>query len=887
MAEFELTGVLASGSTEFPTMLGTLANTTSGVTLFDHGNNVVRTYDATSSGLAEVGASGSLGGRISFSLFSQGVSLAGTVIDAALAEAAAGDSGSERAYLSTNENQANAASVLSATVSGTDYLFVAPQNGDGVAVYAVTNNGNSLTFRDSVGDTEGSYAANISAMSVVEVGGTTYLLVGSSSEHGVTSYAVGSNGTLTEADSFGRDESLPVQTVTAMDSAEIDGRYYVVVVSSGSSSLTVLEVAPGGALNPAEHVVDSLDTRMSGVTALDVVELGGGRVLVIAGGNDGGLTVYSLLPDGHLVPFQVIEGSTDAPLDRISAIGTNLTGDSLDLFVTTEGAPGVTQFTLDVSDIGNLAFTTSGTHHGSAQGDLIIAGSEPVQVHAGAGDDIIVDGQGRDRLTGDAGADTFVLIDGDAERDRILDYEFGVDTIDLSAWSMCYGTQWMTYKALSTGALRITCGNNSFDVFSSDGTPMTVEDFNHISFTFSNSYDVVRAPLQEPGPNTGAEYFGTHEADVLTGTAGDDQMHGGGGNDLMISGGGADSYWGGSGMDTVSFAGTGQAVRVNLSDASQNTGEAADDLFYDIESLTGCIASDHITGTDAENRLEGGSGNDWLDGLGGDDVLIGGEGHDDILGRGGNDYMEGGAGDDNMPGDLGNDEIHGGLGNDLLGGGEGNDLLYGDDGHDWLGGGAGNDALNGGAGDDQMSASYGDDSLTGNSGNDQIAAGPGADHVLGGSGNDNIGGGAGKDVIYGGVGNDTVGAGDGDDRIWGDHGNDTLNGGAGNDVINGGSGADRINAGAGNDVLTGGADADTFVFATHGAGEYDVITDFEADGTDVIQIAGVSGSSMMDRFNALDATQIGDDVHLTYGSHTMVLEDVSLLELGVDDFVFV
>ncbi|MCO6384069.1 calcium-binding protein [Oceanicola sp. 502str15] len=888
MAEFEFKGILTGGSAQHPTMLGSIINTNSGITLINHGNNVVRDYDATGSGLAGVGGTLSLGGRVNFTLFGESVSLSGRVIDGALDELAAGNRGSDRAFLSTTESQANAATLICANVGGTDYLFVAPQNGAGVAAYAVTNNGNTLTLAESQPDTASHYAANVSSMSVVEVGGTTYLLAGSATEHGVTAYRVANNGTLTEVDSFGRDESLPVQTVTAMDSTVIDGTAYVVVASSGSSSLTVLEVQPGGSLAPATHVVDSLDTRFSGVTALEVVDLGGGRTLVIAGGNDGGLSVYTLLPDGNLLPFQTIEGSLDAGLDRISGIGTNLTGTRLDLFVTTEGAPGVVQFTLNISSLEDLDFATTSGHTGTAKDDLIVSDSSgPLFIYGGDGDDIIVDGAGRDRLYGEAGADTFVLTGGDLERDRVMDFEVGIDTIDLSDWSMCYGTAWLDVYEWSNGALRINYGAESLEIFSADGEPLTFEDFANISFTFSSSYEVVRAPLEEPQAEPGTDLFGTLEDDVLQGTAGDDDMHAGGGDDLMISGGGVDGFWGGSGMDVVSYTGAAGGVVVNLSDTGLNAGEAAGDLFYGIEGVIGCTYGDHLTGSAEANRLEGGGGNDWLDGLEGDDVLIGGEGNDQILGRDGNDFIDGGAGNDNLPGANGNDEIHGGTGDDLIGGGDGDDALFGDDGRDEIAGGQGHDLLDGGTGNDTLTAGYGSDRVFGGDGKDAIAGGAGSDHIEGGKDDDSIGGGAGADAIYGGGGNDTIGSGDGADEIWGQSGSDVLNGGGGNDVINGGGGSDRINGGTGNDLLSGGAGADTFVFATLSSGELDIITDFDAAEADVLQFSGIPGGSKADRIDALGAIQSGDDVLLGFGGHSILLEDVSLADLGTSEFVFV
>ncbi len=888
MAAFQFVGLLPGDGSPFPVMLGTLASTSTGVTFIDHGNDAVVSYDATGAGLASTGSSSALGGRISFTLFGQSVSLAGSVIDAMLAELAAGDTSSERAFLSTIESQANAATLICASVGGTDYLFVAPQNGAGVAVYAVTDSGNTLTLVESQPDASSHYAANVSAMTVVTVDGTPYLLAGSASEDGVSCYRINASGTLTEVDSFGRDESLPVQTVTAMDSTEINGTTYAVIAASDSSSLSVVEVQPGGLMAPAEHVVDSLDTRLDGVSALEIVELGSGRTLVIAGGSDGGLTVYTLLPDGHLVPCQVIEGDLESGLDRISAIGTHLSGTQLDLFVTTEGAPGAVQYTLDVSDLGPLDFATASGHHGTAADDLIVLDAlGTLYTYGGAGDDIIVDGLGRDRLYGEAGADTFVIIGGDLERDRIMDFEIGIDTVDLSDWTMCYGTAWLDVYEWHNGALRINYGSESLEIFSADGQPLTFADFDNITFTFSSNYDVVRGPLEEVGEETGADLIGTVEDDVLNGTDGDDDMHAGGGDDLMISGGGTDRFWGGSGTDTVSFAGSGTAITINLSDPSQNAGAAAESLFYDIESLIGCALADSLTGDALANRLEGGDGNDWLDGLEGDDTLIGGEGHDSLLGRTGNDYIEGGAGDDNIAASDGDDEAHGGAGNDALGGGNGNDLLYGDDGNDHLGGGPGDDYLSGGDGNDQLSATYGNDTIYGGNGHDHIAGGPGTDLIYGNAGDDNIGGGAGSDEIRCGGGNDVVGAGDGHDHVWGGSGADQLNGGAGNDTLEGGTGSDRLNGGTGDDVMTGGADADTFVFAAFTAGEIDVITDFDCLGGDMLQLAGISGSSLAGRLAALTPTQLGDDVVLTYSGHTIILENVNLTDLTLADFTFV
>ena len=60
-------------------------------------------------------------------------------------------------------------------------------------------------------------------------------------------------------------------------------------------------------------------------------------------------------------------------------------------------------------------------------------------------------------------------------------------------------------------------------------------------------------------------------------------------------------------------------------------------------------------GSDASERMTGGSAGDVLAGMDGDDRLYGNEGNDNLLGGDGNDVLRGGAGDDNMSGGTGDD----------------------------------------------------------------------------------------------------------------------------------------------------------------------------------------------------------------------------------------
>ena len=116
---------------------------------------------------------------------------------------------------------------------------------------------------------------------------------------------------------------------------------------------------------------------------------------------------------------------------------------------------------------------------------------------------------------------------------------------------------------------------------------------------------------------------------------------------------------------------------------------------YVISDGNGGIASSTLTfniSTISDNPVQtAGNGNTSLTGTGADDFINGGKGNDTLKGLGGADQISGGDG---------NDTLEGGDGFDLLVGGKGNDTLRGGNGDDLLIGGVGNDTLFGGAGAD-------------------------------------------------------------------------------------------------------------------------------------------------------------------------------------------
>ncbi len=141
----------------------------------------------------------------------------------------------------------------------------------------------------------------------------------------------------------------------------------------------------------------------------------------------------------------------------------------------------------------------------------------------------------------------------------------------------------------------------------------------------------------------------------LEGGDGNDRIYGGAGNDRIYSGRGSDLIFGDAGdddisgdskddsrdatdRDTLSYAGVGGAVTVDLALAfPQNIGAGGWDAIQGIERLIGSRFSDVLSGAATAETLTGGAGNDTLNGRGGNDRLEGGASRDALTGGTGRD----------------------------------------------------------------------------------------------------------------------------------------------------------------------------------------------------------------------------------------------------------
>lgn len=625
--------------------------------------------------------------------------------------------------LSTPFNRAGAAGRGGTLLVADGRLIVASETGAGLGSFALQG---SLPGQGRfTGDTGASYAADISALAAVEAGGTTYVYAGSATEHGVSGYRVVSDGRLEAVVHLGMQQSLPVQTVTQLESVSVAGQNYLIVGASGSSSLSVLKVASDGGLSVTDHLIDGAETRFDGLSQMAVGKVGGQVFVVVAGGDDG-LSLFRLTAEGRLVYESSFADTNATALNGVSGLGILPGQDGFHIFVTASGDAGLSLFEVRLGAVGQVQSAGGGKTEGSPGADMLSLRSEAGTLVGLGGDDVLSDGAGADTLTGGGGADTFVLrLDG--KRDVITDIDPSQDRLDLSAWPMLRGVGQLSIQSNANGATLIY-RDEELELFRAGGGRLNSADIETLLGDMVSHFTVVIKPLTwvsnpppdpepflptVPGPDGTAvgggalltappDIDGTIGNDRLVGIWRPEYIHGRAGNDVIDGRAGFDTIKGGPGDDAI-YAGPGN------------------------DTVGAGSGNDRVFGDLGDDTLRAWTGNDIVNGGPGNDVQGGGPGNDDVIGAGGRDRLFGGPDHDFMTGGTGYDTIFGGTGMDWIQGDNGNDLLFGGNQNDTLLGGAQNDTLYGGWGRDDLRGGSGKDVLNGGGGNDVLTGGGWAD----------------------------------------------------------------------------------------------------------------------------------------------------------------
>ena len=277
------------------------------------------------------------------------------------------------------------------------------------------------------------------------------------------------------------------------------------------------------------------------------------------------------------------------------------------------------------NDVEYLIYTGSSNFSGSGNGsDNVLTG--------GAGNDTLQAVTGNDTLVGGAGADVFYRLSGIATVSYATSADgvtvnLGLGTFsggdaagdqDGAGFSGLIGSG--SADQLTVGSSQSAIGGGGNDTLAGGGSG-------------NNTLDGGDGHDQLYGWGGSSLLFGGNGNDLLVADQGD-TMSGGDGADTMVSSADADSFDGGAGRDLLSYAASFGPVTVNLATGSASGGDAAGDVFANMEGVIGSGGNDVLAGGSLSPfEASGGAGNDTIlssNVMG--DTLVGDAGDDYIFG---------------------------------------------------------------------------------------------------------------------------------------------------------------------------------------------------------------------------------------------------------------
>ncbi|RLK07496.1 dockerin type I domain-containing protein [Ruegeria conchae] len=342
-----------------------------------------------------------------------------------------------------------------------------------ILTLAQTDTGQLATYHINVDGTLNvinSVAGSADELRALQVGSKHFVMAIDAASSSIQPYLVDQNsGVLSAVDGNTSIQSLGISAPNAIEVVQAYGKSWVVVAGSQSNSIGVMELGDDGQLRPTNHVLDTLHTRFESVQDLSVIEVEG-RVFVLAGGGDDGVTLFTMTPDGQLIHMDSLADTLETGLQNVESLSIAHVGDELQVFATSQTDPGITHLSVSVADLG-IVSQGFGSVTGTAQDDLLSGGILDSTLNGGAGGDILITGTSSTIMTGGAGADVFVIRQSSGPT-VISDFQAGTDRLDLSHYPFLRTPAQLDFTSTATGA-RITYLEETIDLISDSNTPLT------------------------------------------------------------------------------------------------------------------------------------------------------------------------------------------------------------------------------------------------------------------------------------------------------------------------------------------------------------------------------------------------------------------------------
>jgi Ca2+-binding RTX toxin-like protein len=372
----------------------------------------------------------------------------------------------------------------------------------------------------------------------------------------------------------------------------------------------------------------------------------------------------------------LVHGQTTGGLNSAADWDSTRAGDQA------EPADGTFKVVVNGGD-GNDALTVlakpneiaNATLNGDGGDDVLTGADTNDTLNGGAGNDRLVGAKGVDQMAGGDGNDTLVWNNGDGS-DRMTG-DAGNDGVEVNgnptlgdAFTMGPEPGGVKFQRTNLVPFTLDTSSERFQVNGLGGDD-----------SLTANAGVGAATLLSVDGGAGADTVnGSDGPDLIVGGEGNDVLSGGGGDDRIAGDRGSDTMNGGAGDDTLVWNNGDGADAMNgddgRDDVEVNGSPTAGDVFT-VQPNAGRIKFDRTNLVPFTLDI-GSSETMHANGLGGDDAItVGDVGSYSVTASGGpgNDMLNGGASSDTFLGGSGNDTINPGSGLDVVSGDDGDDQV--------------------------------------------------------------------------------------------------------------------------------------------------------------------------------------------------------------------
>jgi hypothetical protein len=329
-------------------------------------------------------------------------------------------------------------------------------------------------------------ALRFTALARLEVGSSEYLVGTVAGVDRVMSWRIGADGAIMPAGGIGVAEGFSMAGPAALATVGTPRGAFVITAAAEGSTLGVLRLGADGALSVTDTLADGRALRIGNAAAVDVVTHEG-QTYVIAGGNEAGVSVLVLGPDGRLYHLGTTGADPGATIGTLADIEAVSVGGRIMIYLSGQGQPQPFALPVETDGFGGARMAQTGeTLAGGARDDILIATFGARSLAGGAGSDLFVFGPGASDPGGYLG--------------QVEDFEAGRDRLDLSGFSLLASAAQVRITPTATGA-QLAFRDYRIDLYSADGKPLdpalfddaTLFDALHLPFVPATD-----APVPDP-----------------------------------------------------------------------------------------------------------------------------------------------------------------------------------------------------------------------------------------------------------------------------------------------------------------------------------------------------------------------------------------------------